>query len=238
MRTEWPAMVGDEPDRERLWAAAEDLDSYRVAELIGAAVARWGAPAVWERLCRPLLTGVPDGGAESVAVEHALSEGVRAGFDRVARGDPDRGAGGLPSQGILLTAAEHEGHTLALHALAAALRERGHGNLLLGAQLPWTALADAVRRVRPHTVVVWSHGRHAGATRQLGSLAGAYRWARVFGAGPGWPTSVPAPAGRLRSLAAALAACRPPGAEAGSGGGSCDEDHIRYETVPYRQAEP
>ncbi|MEV1144547.1 transcriptional regulator, partial [Micromonospora sp. NPDC049799] len=133
MLTEGVSADAVEVARKRLSLAAEDLDGNRVAALIVDFAGQWGAPALWERVCIPMLAALPGHTATEIAVEHALSEGVRVGLDVHLR-EPVRP---LPADGVLLAGAEHETHCLGLHALAAALRERGRGSLLLGPALPW-----------------------------------------------------------------------------------------------------
>lgn len=189
--------------RKRLLAAAEDLDSNRVAGLIMELAAESAVGAVWNQVCVPLLAAQPGRSAAEIAVEHALSEGIRVGLDVVHR-VPRRP---LPASGVLLAGAEQEHHCLGLHALAAALREQTRGALLLGPALPWAALASAVARARPHTVVVWSQSPVTGRSYRLVRLGRDFPAVRVFGAGPGWIEELPAPTARLTGLAAATAAC-------------------------------
>ena len=83
---------------KRVSLAAEDLDGNRVAALTRELAAEWGVPALWEQVCRPLLERSSGRGAAEIAVEHALSEGVRIGLD-VYRREPGRS---LPVGGVLL----------------------------------------------------------------------------------------------------------------------------------------
>lgn len=193
-----------EDARKQLTLAAEDLDGNRVAALVVEAAGRWGVAPVWEGVCSPMLATLPGRSAAEVAVEHAFSEGLRSGLDVLQRGPGTAATAG----GILLAGAEQELHCLGLHALAAALREAGLGSVLLGAALPWLALASAVRRTRPHTVVVWSQTPVTGRAYQVVRFAREFPSVRVHGAGPGWITPPDAPAGHLTSLSAALVACR------------------------------
>lgn len=192
-----------EAARKVLRAAAEDLDDERVAALVLDLVAEVGVAVAWERVCRPLLSALPGDGAAEIAVEHALAEGVRVGLDVSGR-QPGRP---LPTQGVLLAGAEQETHCLGLHALAAALRERGRGCLHLGPALPWAALATAVVRARPRVVVVWSQTRVTGRAYRLVRFRQDFPGVRVHAAGPGWVEPVPPPSTRLASLSDALTAC-------------------------------
>ncbi|MFE0531646.1 transcriptional regulator [Micromonospora parva] len=208
---------------KRVCLAAEDLDSNRVATVLLEMAHAWGVEALWEQVCGPLLARMPGRTAAEIAVEHALSEGVRVGMD-VYRREPGRS---LPAGGVLLAGAEQEAHCLGLHALAAALRERGRGCLYLGPALPWGALASAVHRARPRTVVLWSQTPLTGRAYRLVRFARDFPRLRVYGAGPGWIEPLGEPAVRLGTLADAVAACLavPPGRDA---------HHIRYGSVPYR----
>ncbi|MFG1883054.1 transcriptional regulator [Micromonospora sp. NPDC049102] len=183
--------------------AAEDLDGNRVASLMLELAAEWGVPALWEQVCQPLLARLPGRDAAEIAVEHALSEGVRVGLD-VHRREPGRS---LPTGGVLLAGADREAHSLGLHALAAALRERGRGCLHLGSALPWPALTSAVRRARPYTVVLWSQTPVTGRAYRLVRFARDFSHLRVYGAGPGWIEPLAAPAGHLGALPAAVDVC-------------------------------
>ncbi|KAB1913812.1 transcriptional regulator [Micromonospora sp. AMSO31t] len=192
-----------EPARTRLRAAAEDLDDQRVAALVLDLAAEAGVIAAWEQVCRPLLATTRGDNAAGIAVAGALAEGTRVGLDAFRR-DPGRP---LPSAGVLLAGAEHETCCLGLHALAAALRERGRGCLHLGPALPWTALASAVARARPRVVVLWSQSPATGRAHRLVRFRRDFPGVRVHAAGPGWTEPAPPFPPRLTSLGEATAAC-------------------------------
>ncbi|MCI4065407.1 transcriptional regulator [Micromonospora sp. R77] len=198
-----------ESARKQLATAAEDLDGNRVAGQVVESARDLGVVPVWEQVCVPLLATLRGHTAAEIAVEHALAEGVRVGLDVLHR-EPGRQ---LPTGGVLIAGAEQEHHCLGLHALAAALREQGRGCLHLGPALPWAALASAVVRTRPHTVVVWSQTPVTARAHRLVRLGRDFPGVRVHGAGPGWIEPAAPPSIRLTSLSAALAAClTPPGA--------------------------
>ncbi|MBQ1028319.1 transcriptional regulator [Micromonospora sp. C95] len=185
---------------KRLTAAAEEFDGSRISALVVELAEEWGVVRLWDDVCVPVLTTLSGYSPAGIAVEHALSEGVRVGLDVFRR---DQGAG-LPADGVLLAGAEQEEHCLGLHALAAALRERGQGCLLVGPALPWPALASAVRRARPGAVAVWSQSPVTGRSYRIGRFARDFPAVRVYGAGPGWVEPLTPPATRLDSLSAAL----------------------------------
>ena len=133
----------------------------------------------WEQVCVPLLAAVRGHTASEVAVEHALSEGIRIGLD-VYRRAPGRQ---LPTGGVLLAGAEHESHCLGLHALAAALREQGRGCLQLGPALPWPRCRAC--RARPRVVVLWSQTPVTGRAYRLVRFGRDFPRTRVRRR-PGW----------------------------------------------------
>jgi MerR family transcriptional regulator, light-induced transcriptional regulator len=194
-----PAEVGQIAVK-RLTAAAEELDVNLVAALVVELAEVWGVVRLWDDVCVPVLAALSGRTAVGIAVGHALSEGVRVGLD-VFRREPGVGS---PTDGVLLAGAEQEEHGLGLHALAAALRERGRGCLLVGPALPWAALASAVVRARPHTVAVWSQSPVTGRSYRIGRFARDFPAVRVYGAGPGWVEPLAPPVTRLDSLSAAL----------------------------------
>jgi MerR family transcriptional regulator, light-induced transcriptional regulator len=108
------------------------------------------------------------------------------------------------SASTILACSEREAHTLALEALRAALGERGHGALMLGADVPSTALVDAIdRTARRTTVVLWAQtGRTAEVTMAKAVIAAR---ARLMVGGPGWESArIPKKAVRVDSLEDAL----------------------------------
>ena len=97
----------------------------------------------WDELIRPAFAVIVDRQAEGegcMDVEHALSWAVSRSLHRPPIGEPDATAS------IILSCTPRETHTLALEALRAALAEYGYGALMLGADVPPTALVDAVNR--------------------------------------------------------------------------------------------
>ncbi|WP_326554138.1 transcriptional regulator [Micromonospora sp. NBC_01813] len=187
----------------RIRAAADGLDPHRVATLIAQRIADEGVVATWQRICLPLLERAVGESGPDIAVEHALSEGIRIGLDWADRAGLAGGRRLAPS-GALLAAAEGEQHSLALHALAAGLRERGRDCLLLGAALPWSALTDAVGRWQPRATVIWAQTSFTARTRPLARLGRDFPSVRRCVAGPGWPPLLPPRVTRVDSLPSAL----------------------------------
>ena len=109
--------------------------------------------------------------------------------------------------GVLLACADDEQHALPLHALAAALAERGVGTRVLGGQVPTRALTAAVARTSPKVVVLLAVMRTAGTEQltALTTLVSPRGATQLFAAGPGWEGQrLPDGVGRLPTMADAL----------------------------------
>lgn len=165
--------------------AAAALDDRSALEIIRVALASDATVATWEDLLVPVLTGVGEqhartGGA--VEDEHILSACVTAALTELRAGlaRPD------PHRPVLLACAEEEQHALPLHALAAALAEQGVAARMLGARVPYRALATAIRRSAPAAVLVWSQTRATGDPAPLAGLPGERSGPRYLVGGPGW----------------------------------------------------
>jgi DNA-binding transcriptional MerR regulator len=191
--------VGTAGDAARgLAHAAMRLDAAAMREIIERSIAAYGVVPTWNTLLRPVLAGVGERHAV-VEVEHLLSRCVSEALGAVAR--PPAAAG--PPR-ILLACADEEQHSLPLEALAAALAEVGLPCRLLGARVPPSALAGAVRRTGPDAVVVWSHSHSTADPRQLDALrSGPHHPLLIIAAGPGWD-ELPVVIERPDSLDAAL----------------------------------
>ncbi|MEU4565910.1 MerR family transcriptional regulator [Micromonospora sp. NPDC023956] len=192
------------PVARGLARAAMRLDSVSVGRTIEESIATGGVVATWEKLLRPVLTGIGERHAATAAlieVEHLFSRCVTEAFAVVTRANP---TGGLPR--ILLSCTNDEQHTLPLEALAAALAEAGVGCRMLGARVPVASLVAAVTRTAPAAVVLWSHLRTTANPAQLTAvLAVPNRPLLVLAAGPGWwDDTLPAGVVRPVSLAEAV----------------------------------
>ncbi|MFD8596036.1 MerR family transcriptional regulator [Kitasatospora sp. NPDC059646] len=187
------------PECRGLARAAVRLDAPEVDRILREAVEGLGVIDAWNQVMMPALRAAgrkwAADGEQYVEVEHLLSwhvSGVLRGA-AVARG-PLR-----PVPPVLLAAAPAELHTLPLEATAAALTERGLPYRMLGAAVPPRALLDAVRRLGPRAVMVWSQDRRS-ADRELVARVDALLWggrgsrkgALVVAAGPGWARGRPA----------------------------------------------
>ncbi|MFF8773529.1 B12-binding domain-containing protein [Kitasatospora sp. NPDC015120] len=192
------------PECRGLARAAVRLDAPEVARILREAVDALGVVDAWTEVMMPALRAAgrkwAADGEQYVEVEHLLSwhvssalRGVAVGAFTARRASP-----------VLLTATPLDLHTLPLEATAAALAERSVPFRMLGAAVPARALLDAVRRIGPGAVMIWSQDQHT-ADRELVRRIGDSTWgprgsrsgAVVVAAGPGWARHRP-PAGVAR----------------------------------------
>ncbi len=172
-----------------LAAASMALDAAAVSAILREALAEHGVVPVWDDLVVPVLTSIGDrwqATQRGVDVEHLLSECVIGALGSVTARLP-RPAG----RPVLLASAPEEMHALPLHALAAALAERGAASRVLGARVPADALADAYRRLGPPALFVWSQSPDTGSTRLLTDLPVLRPRPDLVVGGPGWPSELP-----------------------------------------------
>jgi MerR family transcriptional regulator, light-induced transcriptional regulator len=179
------ALPGASPEARGLARAALALDGQRIGEAIRATLARDGSVRTWQDLLVPVLSGLGtrfEHTGTCVEAEHLLSVATIAEFSRRTADLP----GQVQHRAVLLASAEGEQHSLPLHALAAALAERGIDSRLLGPDLPYFALAAAVQRIGPGVVFLWSQMSATGDPAMLPDLFPRRPGARLILGGPGW----------------------------------------------------
>ncbi|MFB6891705.1 sigma-70 family RNA polymerase sigma factor [Kitasatospora sp. NPDC056327] len=200
------------PECRGLTRAAVRLDAPEVAGILRDAVRTFGVVDAWTEVMMPALRAAgrkwAADGEHYVEVEHLLSWHVSS----VLRATALDAVTARPVPPVLLAATPGEQHTLPLEATAAALAERGLAFRMLGAAVPPRALLDAVHRIGPGAVMIWSQDRRT-ADDELVRQVGAARWgprgsrarAAVVAAGPGWARArLPAGAARPRALVDAV----------------------------------
>ena len=198
------ALPGASAAARGLARAALALDEQRITETIRAALIRDGSVRTWEELLVPVLSGLGNRFEHTgtcVEAEHLLSVAVIAEFSRRTADLP----GQVQHRAVLLASAEDEQHSLPLHALAAALAERGIDSRVLGPDLPYFALAAAVRRTGPGVVFLWSQVPATGDPAMLPDLFPRRPGTRLILGGPGWDRDrIPVSARLVSSLPDAL----------------------------------
>lgn len=167
-----------------LVSAALRLDSTAIIAAMGGHLHDHGVVDTWDTICLPAVTELGRRTAESgecIDAEHLLTWAITAALHRVAPATAPPGG-----RSALLACAEDERHALGLDALCAALVERGALVRMLGAATPAATLADAVRRIEPAAVVVWSQTARTARGAALQALATRSGGTTVIAAGAGW----------------------------------------------------
>ncbi|WP_405010180.1 MerR family transcriptional regulator [Kitasatospora sp. NBC_01539] len=201
------------PECRGLGRAAVRLDAPSVERMLDRAVEDLGLVTAWDEVMMPALRAVGRKwlaeGERYVEVEHLLSWHVSGALRRITRcTDP-----AVPTAPVLLACMPGELHSLPVEAVAAGLAGRGVPFRMFGPAVPADALTEAVRRIGPSAVLVWSQSRGTADVR-LAQLAAATAWGprgararpAVLLAGPGWAgTGRIAGTVRPRTLADGLA---------------------------------
>ncbi|GAA2773686.1 MerR family transcriptional regulator [Nonomuraea dietziae] len=194
------APVRQVPSPAMLARAASVLDSPTVADGVRAALDRYGVRWTWHQLVLPVFEAITRKDL-GIDVEHLFSNQVLAALHPLV--EPPRQD--TPARPVLLACAEDEQHSLPIYALAAVLTvERAVQTRVLGARTPYSALADAMRRLGPAVVFVWSQQDSTGDPAPLAALPSLRPTVRVVVGGPGWWDGLPRGVTRVSTLDAAV----------------------------------
>ena len=168
-----------------LHRAAKSLDKNFVETLLRKDIADNGVIATWTEVIVPLLFLVGDEWAATgtgIEVEHMLSESIK----RLMREGVSEIKEPLNTQPVLLASVGEELHCLALHALAAALAEKGIESFFLGARTPLEAISGMVKRAAPPAVFLWAQLEQNSDPKFFNELPVVRPAPRVIVGGPGW----------------------------------------------------
>lgn len=181
------------------------LDAATVSAGLDAALTAHGVMWTWERLVLPVFAAVSRRQRDTCAgieIEHLFCDRLQAALARFAARAPSP----VYPRPVLLAAAEEEQHVLPVHALATALAMLGADTRVLGARTPYAALADAMRRLGPAAVFVWSQIRETGDPRPLAGLPRLRPACRVVIGGLGWRDALPPRVVRVNTFRDAISA--------------------------------
>lgn len=170
------------PSARGLARAAMALDSHSCQRTVQASLASRGAIPTWEELIRPVMSAIGERWADTgrgVEVEHSFSV-VVGGALAAHAAELARPRNSRP---VLLASVPDELHDLPLLALHAGLSDVGIRSHVIGARTPQAALDDAITRLGPPVVFLWSQ-MGAPAVPRIPSVRPA---PVVLVGGPGWP---------------------------------------------------
>jgi DNA-binding transcriptional MerR regulator len=170
---------------DSLHRAAKSLDKNFVETLLRKDISEHGVIASWTEVIVPLLFLVGDEWAATgtgIEVEHMLSEIIK----RLLREGVVEIKDPVNAQPVLLASVGEELHCLALHALAAALAEKGIESFFLGARTPLEAISGMVKRAAPPAVFLWAQLEQNSDPKFFNELPVVRPAPRVIVGGPGW----------------------------------------------------
>jgi len=168
-----------------IFNAAEALDSLFVETMLRNEISENGIINAWQEVFVPVLIQVGaawEKSGKGIEVEHMLTEILK----RVLRESTSEIVAPVNTRPVLLASVGEELHSLALHALAAALAERGIETHFLGARTPVEAISSMVSRFAPPAVFLWAQLPVNGDPKFVAALPAVRPAPRVIIGGPGW----------------------------------------------------
>ena len=174
---------------ESLHRASKSLDKLFVETLLRKDIADHGVIASWTEVIVPLLFLVGDeweADGSGIEVEHMLTEIIK----RILREGVSEIKNPVNAHPVLLAAVGEEMHSLALHALAAALAEKQIETFFLGARTPLEAISGMVKRAAPPAVFLWAQLSKNCDPKFYAELPAVRPAPRVIVGGPGWDPEV------------------------------------------------
>ena len=170
---------------DAIFNASEALDSLFVETMLRNEISENGIISAWQEVFVPVLIQVGaawEKSGKGIEVEHMLTEILK----RVLRESTSEIVVPLNTRPVLLASVGEELHSLALHALAAALAERGIETHFLGARTPVEAISSMVTRFAPPAVFLWAQLPVNGDPKFVSALPSVRPAPRVIIGGPGW----------------------------------------------------
>ena len=144
-----------------------------------------GVEITWQEVIVPNLISVGEIWEESgqgIEIEHAFSEILKRIFQErsIESQTP------LNAHPVVLAAIGQEQHSIPLHALEAALCERGIKTYFLGARTPIEAVAATITRIAPPAVFLWALLPENADPEFYRDLPNVRPAPRIILGGPGW----------------------------------------------------
>lgn len=172
-----------------LHRASKLLDKLFVETVLRKDISENGVIASWTEVIVPLLFLVGDeweADGSGIEVEHMLSEIIKR-ILRECVGDIQNPVNAKP---VLLAAVGEEMHSLALHALDAALAEKRIETFFLGARTPLEAISGMVKRAAPPAVFLWAQLSQNCDPKFFTDLPSVRPAPRIIVGGPGWDPEI------------------------------------------------
>jgi len=168
-----------------LHKAAKGLDKKFIEAALRKDLAQYGVEQSWSEVIVPLLLIVGnewEASGDGIEVEHLLTEVLKG----ILREHVEDIRMPLNAHPVLLASVGEEVHSLALHALAAALAERKIETYFLGARTPLEALSAMITRSAPPAVFLWAQLSKNADPKFFNDIPAIRPMPRMVLGGPGW----------------------------------------------------
>ena len=168
-----------------IYRSAVALDREFIASSLTKDIKKNGVIRTWQEVIVPVLIMVGDDWAKSgegIEVEHLLTEIIK----NVMRDQTNLTSQPVNTRPVLLASVGEEMHSLALHALAAALSEKKIDSFFLGTRTPLEALSAVVTRSAPPAIFLWAQLPVNAKPKFFNDLPSVRPAPRVVLGGPGW----------------------------------------------------
>jgi len=168
--------------------AAIAMDKKFIESTLRSDIEKNGVIHSWQEVIVPVLILIGktwEETGEGIEIEHFLSEILK----RVLREQAFAIKKPINPRPVLVAAVGEETHSLAIHALAAALAERNIECHFLGARTPFAALEAMVEKFAPPAIFLWAQLVENADPSYFKDLPTIRPAPRVLLGGPGWSES-------------------------------------------------
>ena len=185
-------MVGGFSERaeviDALHSAANALDKNFIESTLRNDIEKYGVIRSWQEVIVPVLVMLGQSWAETgegIEIEHFFSETLK----RVLRERASIIKKPINPRPVLVASVGEEMHSLAIHALTAALAERNIECHFLGARTPFAALEAMVEKFAPPAIFLWAQLVENADPSFFRNLPAVRPAPRILLGGPGWRDS-------------------------------------------------
>lgn len=185
-------IVGEFSDRpdviDALHSAANALDKSFIESTLRNDIKKNGVIRSWQEVIVPVLVMLGkswEETGEGIEIEHFFSETLK----RVLRERASMIQKPINPRPVLVASVGEEMHSLAIHALTAALAERNIECHFLGARTPFAALEAMVEKFAPPAIFLWAQLVENADPSFFKNLPAVRPAPRILLGGPGWRES-------------------------------------------------
>ena len=179
----------DRPDViDALHSAANALDKNFIESTLRNDIEKHGVIRSWQEVIVPVLVMLGkswEETGEGIEIEHFFSETLK----RVLRERSSKIHKPINPRPVLVASVGEEMHSLAIHALTAALAERNIECHFLGARTPFAALEAMVEKFAPPAIFLWAQLVENADPSFFRNLPAVRPAPRILLGGPGWRES-------------------------------------------------